>query len=182
MKGYSITLVTIWLLLSVSCGQKDVGSDDTAPAVQKTETAESSQKDRSQMTEEEKIMADMTEMIERLAEGDKSAMWDNEFSYYKADKGLTDYWKIDKVYLYKYDTLAGINFDSVKIVGDSARVWANLVYTPKAGGDPFEESYAFWMYKLSGDKWIKPYISVAGSFLEIEYLENLRRYREESGE
>jgi len=180
MKGFNILFFIIIVSISLSCGDQKTGSDKSGD--QNLSSAENTAPpiDRSAMTEEEKITADLIEMIERLAEGDKSVLYENEFNYYQDEVSFTEYWKIYKVYYYQYDTLRTIEVDSVMILGDSAHVYAKLIYESKAGGRA-EDAYNFWTYKLTGEKWIKPYISVLGANREIEYLEEIRRYEEEAG-
>ncbi len=184
MKGYRILILILTALLLQSCGSKEDGStvSEKTAMNESIQAAATDQKPRSEMTEEEKIMADMTNLMDRIAEGDKSVLYENEFTYYRDETPLSEYWKEYKVYNYKYDTLAGITYDSVKILGDSAKVWAKIVYTSKAGAGTSKVDYNFIMYKFMGDRWIKPYVSVAGSARELEYLENIRRYEEEAGE
>jgi len=181
MNGCKLIFLLLPFILLLSCGDQSGDSSDRKETGQVSATSQGD-KPRAEMTEEEKIMADMSNLMERLAEGDKSALYENEFNYYQFETPLSEYWKLDKVYRYKYDTLRGIEFDSVKIMGDSARVWARVIYESSAGKGKVEQDYNFWMYNFSGDRWIKPYISVAGSYREMEYLENLRRYEEEAGE
>ncbi len=182
MNGYKLLIVLLPLILVLSCGKKQTGDTNTDNADATVELTPQQQTPREEMSEEERLKADMTNMMDRLAEGDKTALYENEFSYYKFETPLSEYWKLEKVRDYRYDTLRGIEFDSVKIMGDSARVWARIIYESKAGTGKVEANYNFWMYNFTGDHWIKPYVSVAGSFQEKEYLDNLRRYREESGD
>ncbi len=125
-----------------------------------------------ELTEEDKLKASMTELIERMIEGDKMVLYEHEFSYYTEETSLSDYMKLHRVIDYKYDTLVGITYNSVKIMGDSAIVDANIIYESKAGGE-FTKTYQFKMYNFQG-KWIKPYLSLAS--LEREYLEQRRIY------
>jgi len=150
-------------LLAFGCGG---GGDDKTG---KTKAPE-------EMTEEEKVMASMTELIERLIEGDKTVLYEHEFSYFKDETPLSDYLEIPRVADYAYDTLSSIGYDSVVISGDSARVYAVVTYESKAGGE-IQRQYSFWMYNLDGT-WKKPYRSSAEK--EREYIEEKRRYEEEA--
>ena len=131
-----------------------------------------------EMTEEEKVMASMTELIERLVEGDKTVLYEHEFSYFKDETSLSDYFKIPKVADYAYDTLSKIEYDSVVFYEDSARVYALVTYESKAGGE-IKRHYSFWMYNYHG-WWQKPYCSLARK--EREYLEEKRLYEEDAEE
>ena len=160
MKDYKSYLVIILLALLIGCG-----ADKDKDAGQTT-------KDMSEMSEEEKLKASMTELIERLVEGDKTVLYEHEFSYFQDENSLSDYMEMDMVINYDYDTLRGISFDTVAMMGDSAIVVARVKYESKAGGE-FEKKYQFKMYNFHG-KWIKPYMSKVR--LEREYLELQRIY------
>jgi hypothetical protein len=150
-------------LLAFGCG----GDGDDKSQAQQTEPPE-------EMTEEDKIKASMTELIERLMEGDKTVLYEHEFSYFKDETSLSDYFKIPKVADYDYDTLSGIEYDSIAFYGDSAKVWAYVTYESKAGGE-IRRKYGFWMYNYHG-WWQKPYCSLARK--EREYLEEKRLYEQ----
>lgn len=124
------------------------------------------------VTEEDKLKAAMTELIERMIEGDKTVLYENEFSYYTDETSLSDYMKLHRVIDYNYDTLRGITYNDVNITGDSAIVSANIIYESKAGGE-FSKTYKFKMYNVNG-KWVKPYLSKIR--LELDYLEQRRIY------
>jgi hypothetical protein len=166
-KPVFVFLITLFI---IACGEKMETHQDTGPVAEI---------DTTNMTEEEKIEAAMTTFMERLWEGDKSVLYENEFSYYKAQNSLSEYMELYRVYEYIYDTIRGIEFDSVQLMGESAKVWARVVYESFSGSGRSEQEYDFFMYNFE-NRWIKPYMSVAGSQLEIEYLENLDRYNEES--
>ena len=137
-----------------------------------TEVTEEPADTFAEMTEEDKLKASMTELIERMIEGDKSVLYENEFSYYTDETSFSDYMKIHRVIDYAYDTLSGITYNSVNIMGDSALVDANIIYESKAGGE-IVRTYKFKMYNFNG-KWIKPYLSKIR--LERDYLEQRRIY------
>ncbi len=125
-----------------------------------------------EMTEEDKLKASMTELIERMIEGDKSVLYEHEFSYYTDETSFSEYMTLHKVIDYAYDTLSGITYNTVNIMGDSAIVNANIIYESRAGGE-ITKTYTFKMYNFSG-KWIKPYMS--NIRLERDYLEQRRIY------
>ncbi len=125
-----------------------------------------------ELTEEDKLKASMTEFIERMIEGDKTVLYEHEFSYYKDETSFSEYMTQHKVIDYAYDTLGGITYNTVNILGDSAIVNANIIYESKAGGEIIK-TYTFKMYNFNG-KWIKPYLSKVR--LERDYLEQRRIY------
>ncbi|HHI02629.1 MAG: hypothetical protein DRP51_06740 [Candidatus Zixiibacteriota bacterium] len=167
MKQFRSLLCIALLAILIGCGTDE--PDKTK------ESAEEQMKlsgDTAILSEEDKLKASMTELIERMIEGDKTVLYEHEFSYYTDETSLSDYMKLHRVIDYNYDTLRGITYDSVKIMGDSAIVDAGIIYESKAGGE-FTKKYRFKMYNFHG-KWVKPYMSQVR--LEREYLEQQRIY------
>ncbi len=173
MREYKLILLAVIILILPGCGGSEKPETTNAASTQTMTTTSGS--------DEEQIRAVMKNMMDRLWEGDKTALYENEFSYYRDKTPLSEYYELHKVYNYIYDTIRGINIDSVKVTGDSARVFAQVIYESRSGKGQTSQAYAFSMYKFTG-KWIKPYMSMAGSKEELEYLENLRRYKEETGD
>lgn len=118
------------------------------------------------------IRTALVELIDRVKEGDKTVLYENEFGYFTDSVSLSEYMEVRRVLEYKYDTLSGILIDSVHLMGDSAMVNVRVTYESAAGGE-FERPYAFKMYRY-GDRWIKPYLSRYE--IELEYLERVRAY------
>ncbi len=160
MKEFKVCLLIALMAILYGCG----GEKEKEPAETSGGVAE--------MSEEDKVKVSMTELIERMVEGDKTVLYEHEFNYYTDDISLSDYMKISWVKDYAYDTLRGIEYDSVKIIGDSAIVDAKIIYESKAGGEK-KKAYRFTMYNYNG-KWIKPYQSKFNE--EMEYLESKRAY------
>lgn len=166
MKAFRSLLFIGLIAILVGCGT------EKSKESEKTDESATPSGEVSALSEEDKLKASMTELIERTAEGDKMAMYEHEFSYYTDITSLSDYMKLHRVINYKYDTLRTITFNSVTILGDSALVDANVIYESKAGGELIK-TYQFTMYNFQG-KWIKPYMSKIR--LEREYLEQRRIY------
>jgi hypothetical protein len=118
------------------------------------------------------IEASLKELFDRTKEGDKTVLYENEFSYYKLDYSISQYMELDMVRKYKYDTLKGIEVDSVDLMGDSARVKVRVIYQSENGGEK-EVPYKTTMYRSQG-QWIKPYMSRWDG--EKDYLEQKRIY------
>jgi len=118
----------------------------------------------------------ITEMIheyfDRVMEGDKTVLYENEFTYYTDEISLDDYMELNKVLDYKYDTLAGVTLDSIQMMNDSARLWIKVHYAGMAGDDR-EMPYVIKAYRSRGG-WIRPYLSRWDN--EAEYLEMIRQY------
>ncbi len=164
--------ILLFAVLIIACGEKMETHQDTGPAANI---------DPANMTEEDKIEAAMIKFMERLWEGDKSVLYENEFSYYRDQTSLSEYREMYRVYEYIYDTIRGIELDSVQLMGESAKVWARVIYESFSGSGRSEQEYDFIMYNFEG-RWIKPYMSVSGTQLELEHLGELKRYIEESGD
>lgn len=169
MKEFKSLLFIAVIAILIGCGA-DQPKDAEKPDESTEQTKPSGEV--TALTEEDKLKAAMTELIERMIEGDKMVLYENEFSYYTDETSLSEYMTLHKVIDYAYDTLRGITYNSVKIMGDSAVVSANIIYESKAGGE-LSKTYSFKMYNFLG-KWIKPYLSQIR--LERDYLEQRRIY------
>lgn len=160
MKEFRALLIITAFAILIGCGTKKEPEPQTKspePAVQ---------------TEEDKVKASLTELIDRMMEGDKTVLYENEFGYYTQETSLSDYMKEHRVIDYNYDTLGGITYDSVEINADTAMVYAKVHYNSKAGGETVR-AYRIQMFKYNG-KWIKPYMSKISD--ELEYLKQKRIY------
>ncbi len=118
------------------------------------------------------IRAMIEEYFGRVMEGDKTVLYENEFTYYTDGISMSEYMEFGQVLEYKYDTLSGVIVDSINVMTDSARLWIKVVYTG-AEGDTKERPYVIKAYR-SGDRWIRPYLSHWKD--EAEYLELIRQY------
>jgi hypothetical protein len=118
------------------------------------------------------ITAMINEYFDRVMEGDKTVLYENEFPYYTDEHSLDDYMEFRQVLDYKYDTLAGVNVDSIHVMGDSALLWVNVHYAGKAGTDK-ERPYLLKAYRCRG-RWLRPYLSHWED--EAEYEEQIRQY------
>lgn len=118
------------------------------------------------------IRAMINEYFERVTEGDKTVLYENEFTYYTDGISLGEYMEFRQVLDYKYDTLSGVIVDSIEVMGDSARLRVRIVYIG-AEGDEKERPYVLKAYR-TGDRWVRPYLSHWKD--EAEYLELIRIY------
>jgi hypothetical protein len=107
--------------------------------------------------DEAAIRASLTELFERIKEGDKTVLYENEFGNYRDTTTLSEYMELKKVKDYKYDTLKEIEIDSVEIIGDSAAAYVKIIYKSMAEKD-LVRPYKLAVYRDRG-KWIKPYQS-----------------------
>ena len=172
MKEFKSLLFITIIAILIGCGADEPKvSKETEESKDSLEQAKPSGEVLA-VSEEDKLKASMTELIERMIEGDKMVLYENEFRYYTDETSLSEYMAEHKVIDYKYDTLRGITYNSVVIMGDSALVDANIIYESAAGGE-FTRTYKFKMYNFAG-KWIKPYLSVAR--LAREDIEQRRVY------
>jgi len=166
MKGYSVILILaaglIW-----GCGEKAEkgGADQTLT----TATATATENVR---PEEVPIRNTLTEFFGRLRDGDKTVMYENEFTYYQMEYPLDKYYELERVKNYKYDTLKGIEIDSVQIMEDSAAVYFKIVYQSPDGPES-KRFYRRIMY-YTRDRWIFPYQSRIKN--ELEFRQSKREY------
>jgi len=163
MNNWRYVFLSVFVILFLACSGNDKQESSEAAA----EVAEQS--------DETELKAALTEMIKRISYGDKTAFYENEFQYYRDEISLSEYMELHRVKDYAFDTLRGIAFDSVRIMGDSAIVWAEAIYESKAGGEVRKAYPPLKMYNFQG-RWIWPYMSRGHARDEIEYLDELRRY------
>ncbi len=121
---------------------------------------------------EKEIRANLLDFFKRIREGDKTVMFEQEFDYYHVNWTLDDYYGFAQVSQYVYDTLKGIDIDSVRLFEDSAKVYIKIVYESDLGGET-RMPYAPTMYR-SGDRWHKP--SMSNTKEEWEFREVYRDY------
>ncbi len=171
MKHYRFFILLICFLLTVSCGNEQSGEAEAETGETKTnemKTGETVSSDR------EQIKAMLAELIDRVKEGDKNILYEYEFDYFKDSISLSEYMEIKRVIDYKYDTLAGIEVDSITLMGDSALVIARVIYKSDVQGT-IERAYPLKVYHYQG-RWVRPYLSRYDQ--ELEYQERVRAYKE----
>lgn len=166
MKHYRFFILLICFLLTVSCGNEQSGEADTETGETNTGGAVSS--------DQEQIKAMLAELIDRVKEGDKNILYEYEFDYFKDSISLSEYMEIKRVIDYKYDTLAGIEVDSITLMGDSALVIARVIYKSDVQGT-IERAYPLKVYHYQG-RWVRPYLSRYDQ--ELEFQERIRAYKE----
>jgi len=123
-------------------------------------------------TDEMALRATLTESFDRIKEGDKTVMYENEFSYYHLEVSLSQYLELKAVRGYGADSLIGIEIDSVTFTGDSARAHFRVKYE-SADGSIKEQPANIKMYRDAG-RWVRPYLSKWDK--ERDYLEQKRIY------
>jgi hypothetical protein len=125
------------------------------------------------MTDEDTIRAVLVEYIERVMEGDKTVMYENELMYYTDIVSLTEYMEFRWVKEYPYEYISGMEIDSVEVMGDSALAKIRVFYEPTAFSGTDERPYDVKLYR-SGGRWVRPYRSQWVK--EVEYMERIREY------
>lgn len=170
MRHYRLFVLMICLLLTVSCGNEQSGEVETG--ADETQTADTV------LNDQEQIKAMLAELIDRVKEGDKNVLYEFEFDYFKDSVSLSEYMEIRRVIEYKYDTLSGIEVDSITLMGDSALVVARVTYKSDVQGT-IERAYPLKVYHYHG-RWVRPYLSRYNE--ELEYQERIKAYKEAIGE
>nr|MBN2278417.1 hypothetical protein [candidate division Zixibacteria bacterium] len=160
MKYYLFSGLIIGLLILIGCNDHK--------ETQKPPPTEEVSDDVAQIT------AAMKEMIDRLKEGDKTVLYESEFTYYKDEVPLSEYMELQRVKFYPYDSLSHIEVDSVELMGDSAAVKVSLYYTT-AEAKENSKSFRTKFYRSQG-RWVKPYMSRWPD--EFEYLQRIKAYEE----
>lgn len=154
MKRCRLFVLVLCAILLVACGSEQKQTEIKKDVI-------------SDNPDEAEIRAMIGEYFDRVREGDKTVLYENEFTYYTDDKSLDDYMALSRVLDYKYDTLGGIMVDSIIVMDDSAFIWLKVTYN-SADGSQNERPYRLPAYRSQG-RWIRPYMSRAKE--EAEYLE-----------
>ncbi len=162
MKVKYLFAVAAIIALIASCSQKEASkpSDGAQYAVG---------------SDKEQVKHDVSDFFDRMREGDKTVLYENEFPYYKQLASLNDYYTFDQIMAYQYDTMKAMTVDSVTIMADSAIAYITVTYELRAGGETTQD-YPVRMYR-SGDHWIKP--SMSNVRQEAEY-EDFKRGEKEA--
>ncbi len=171
MNGYRLLylacIAVLVMSLSFGCSSdtETAGSDSQSPRQQ----AASSEP----LTDSAQIAQAFNEVIERVAYGDKSGMWENEFSYLRDDQTF-EYYRTthSMVKVAQKDTL-----DSVQIIGveffkpDSAIADVRLHFTgPTDVQSTLDQPVTVYWRR---GRWIKPTVSVISQ--QVQYDELIRR-------
>lgn len=172
MRVFDLLLILAMVLLIWGCGSDKPGvrTGDDSDSTEDVSVAK--------LSDEEAITAMLVEMIDRVKEGDKTVLYEMEFSYYTDSVSLSEYMEIPRVLEYKYDTLSGIVVDSVNMMDDSAIALVTIKYESLGGGQT-ERQYPLTVYKID-DRWVRPYLSKYAR--EIEYRKLVEEYLRAIGE
>jgi hypothetical protein len=128
-----------------------------------------------EMTDEEAIRAVLVEYIERVMEGDKTVLYENEFMYYTDEVSLTEYMEYSWVKQYPYEYITGLKIDSIEVMGDSAEAKIRVAYEATAFSKAEERPYDVMLYR-SGGRWIRPFQSKWNG--QVEYMKRIREYEQ----
>lgn len=168
MNGYRFVLLLAVALLVIGLGC----SSDEDGATSQTDAA-SDQTPVEDMSDSAQMQYAINNMIQRVAYGDKSGMWENEFSYLRDGETFEHYRTTHSMVTFaRKDTL-----DSVQIVEvdmykpDSAVTTARLHFTGPTGiSSTIENPITFYWRR---GKWIKPTVSAYPN--QKEYDDIVRR-------
>jgi len=160
MKGYRLIHLLLLFVLLIGCGSSKQTSKE--PTIAKEPAG----------ADEAALRALLTESIDRIKEGDKTVMYENELSYYHLEVSLSQYLELKAVRGYGADSLIGIEIDSISFFGDSARVHSRIKFE-SADGSIKEQPANIRMYRDAG-RWVRPYLSRWDK--ELDYLEQKRVY------
>ena len=160
MKYFRLVCVLSCLTLIVGCGGEPKTANNAPSAT-------------SEMSDEDAIRAVLIEYIERVMEGDKTVLYENEFMYYRDEVSLTEYMEYSWVKQYPYEYITGVKVDSIEVMGDTAKAKIRVSYEATAFSKAEERPYDVTLYR-SGGRWIRPYQSKWER--EVEYMDRIREY------
>lgn len=172
MNGYRLlylaAIAALLLSLSLGCSSgEDASSTDKAPG-ERTPVASNEP-----LTDSAQIAQAFNEVIERVAYGDKSGMWENEFSYLRDDQTFEYYRTTHQmVTIAKKDTLDSVQIMAVEFFKpDSAIADVRLHFTgPTNVQSKLDQPVTVYWRR---GKWIKPTVSVMSH--QAQYDEIIRR-------
>ena len=165
MKCFRAITLLLTFLFIFGCG-----GEQSAP--QKTDNKTQTSVDDG--GDEAAIRAILIEYIERMTEGDKTVLYENEFLSYPDIISLTEYPESPRARDYAYDSLSHVVVDSVEIMGDSAYAWIKLYYL---SSDPEPEAHESRtrLYRSMG-RWYRPYLSKWDK--QLDYEEEIKAYQD----
>lgn len=155
-KSILYTVLFLMTVLLAAC------SSDQA---EKTETAETN------LTQAEAdsaaIQATLTEIITRWRYGDKSALYEQEFDYFRLENSYDKYLEFDDVKKMNADSAYAFNVKGVKFFDrDSAAVDVEVVFKGATGNLSYDYD-TYRMYYNNG-RWVRPSFSVPQFQREFE--------------
>jgi hypothetical protein len=115
------------------------------------------------------IQTMVDEVITRLSYGDKSGLYENEFSYLRAQETFDDYIKHGEVKWANTDSLNFVEIVNITFYGrDSALM--NALFHLRSGNQQVEKSPMILMAYNHDGRWIRPYMSSIDRQLDYDKL------------
>ncbi|NOY88569.1 MAG: hypothetical protein GXO93_04145 [FCB group bacterium] len=135
----------------------------------KAKTASDATGNQKIMTLKDTIEDVLNEAMTRLRYGDKSGLYENEFSYLKDTTTFDDYLKTGQMQYASNDSLSHIDVNDVELFNhDSARVKVTVNFEgPSGKKHSLDDKITVYYHK---GRWIKPTISVIKHELEYENM------------
>jgi len=113
------------------------------------------------------IQNTLTEVITRWRHGDKSALYDQEFDYFKFEFSYDDFLELDNVKKMNADSAYGFNVQGIKFFDrDSAAVDVEVVFKGLTDSLTFDYD-TYTMYYTNG-RWVRPSFSAPQYQKEFE--------------
>jgi len=136
-----------------------------------SDKAEKTEPSGASLTQEESdslaIQATLTEIITRWRYGDKSALYEQEFDYFRFENTYDEYLEFDQVKKMNADSAWAINVKGVNYFDrDSAAVDVEVIFRGPTGN----LSYDYDTYKMyfNDNRWVRPSFSVPQFQKEFE--------------
>jgi len=112
-----------------------------------------------QETDSLAIQATLTEIITRWRHRDKSALYEQEFDYFRLEHSYDDYLELDNVKKMNADSAYAFNVKGLKFFDrDSASVDVEVVFKGPTGNLSYDYD-TYTMYYFNG-RWLRPSFSV----------------------
>ena len=159
-----ILVLTIMLAMAVGCS----GESETPPTtVEESQEAVETVAERPEpVTVEDTIEVNINIVMDRLRLGDKSALYENEFPYLRAENTFDDYLTMRKIQFANADSVKFVEVTGLAMYGHDSADASVVVHFEGPSGIPTEFADRITVYYHDG-QWIKPTASnIAG---QVEY-------------
>lgn len=172
MRQFSLVLLIIAALLS-GCSQEE---SYQTPQTMTTAVVEN-QRQVPKVTVPEQYLTDtawleiadaLEDPLVRLAYGDKSGLWENEYEYLHEQETFDDYIKHGEISWANVDSLLRLEITDIIFFDDSLALEVNFVFLDANGNDKSSPAQLF-LYRHH-DRWIKPYMTSLWRQQEYEKL------------
>jgi hypothetical protein len=165
------------------CGQEEpvvqtVAQSSSQPALSSRQVPKVTLPEGQDAPEWREVQKVLEEPLVRLAYGDRTGLWENEFEYLHEQETFDQYIQHGEIQWANVDSLLRVEIQEITFFEDSANLHVNFVFLDAAGNENSSLS-PMQLYRHKG-RWIKPYLSSPER--QHDYDDLIRRAKEDSEE